>query len=100
MSSRYLNTIIDLGYISNKLHYGPFASYWWFPKKDSNTKSIKYYPIRLNLKTKYSFKDITFEFFIDIESNNQPKYICSAGDFIFTSSEMSTAVNETYFKYL
>jgi hypothetical protein len=100
MSSKYITTIIDLGYINNKLHYGPFASYWWFLKTDSNTELSKYYPIRLNLKTKYSFKDITFEFFIDIDSNNQPKYICSAENFISTSSEMSTAVNETYFKYL
>jgi hypothetical protein len=100
MSSRYLTTIIDLGYINNKLHYGPFASYWWFLKTDPNTKLPKYYPIRLNLKTKYSFKDITFEFFIDIESNNQPKYICSTENFISTSSEMTTAVNETYSKYL
>ena len=100
MSSRYLTTIIDLGYINNKLHYGPFASYWWFSKKDPNTKSIKYYPIRLNLKTKYSFKNIIFEFFIDVESNNQPKYICNAENFTSTSSEMTTAINETYSKYL
>jgi hypothetical protein len=94
------SNIIEVGSIINDLHYGPFASFWWYEKSDSSTKTKKFYPIRLNLITQHTIKDTMMYCYIKKNNQNQPEFICSIKEFISSAKDMSSAVNETYQKYL
>ena len=54
------STLLNLGTIVNSIHYGPFASYWWYSKKDKITNINKLYPIRLHLKMHHIMKEAEF----------------------------------------
>ncbi|RIB05719.1 hypothetical protein C2G38_2218909 [Gigaspora rosea] len=67
--------LLALGTIDQKLHYGPFASNWWF---------------ELNQK----------EFIIRVVDNNwKPGYVCELDTEAIVYLTSSAAINETYKKY-
>ena len=90
------STLLDHGGIVSSIHYGPFASYWWYSKKDRVTKTQKLYPIRLHLKMHHIKKDVEFYTSITKGKNNKPEYCCFAGEINEISESMSTAVTNAY----
>src|SRR5215203_4081786 len=92
------STLLDLGTIVNNLHYGPFASYWWYNKKTTRTQKL--YPIRLHLKMHHVKNDIEFYTSITKGKNNKPEYCCFVGDVNEISENMTTAVTNIYQKCL
>ena len=72
MSNSTNSILLDVGAIVSDLHYGSFASYWWYSKKIRLTNTTKLYPIRLYLKIHHIKKDT--EFFTYITKNNKPEY--------------------------
>src|SRR5689334_12178248 len=100
MSNSTNSTLLDIGAIVGDLHYGPFASYWWYSKKDKFTNTVKLYPIRLYLKIHHIKKDTEFFTYITRGKNNKPEYCCYVEDINETSENMSTAVNNIYQKCL
>jgi len=94
------STFLDVGAIVSNLHYGPFASYWWYSKKDRLTNTTKLYPVRLYLKIHHIKKDAEFFTYIAKGKNNKPEYCCYVEDINETSENMSTVVNSVYQKCL
>lgn len=96
MSKSTKSTLLDIGFITNNIHYGPFASYWWYSKKDPSTKIIKLYPIRLNLKMHHIKNKAEFFTTIVKGENNRPEYHCFIEDISENSENMTTAVTNVY----
>ena len=92
-------TIIEIGYIYENLHYGPFASFWWYEKLDPTTKTKKLFPLRIKLNTQHTVKGARLICFIDINEKNQPEFICSIEQFISSANNMtesSSALSTNY----
>jgi len=100
MSNSTNSILLDVGAIVSDLHYGSFASYWWYSKKDKLTDTIKLYPIRLYLKMHHIKKGAEFFTYITKGKNNKPEYCCYVEDINETSENMSTVVNNVYQKCL
>src|SRR5215213_1026114 len=94
------STLLDSGAIVTTIHYGPFASYWWYSKKDKLTNIIKLYPIRLHLKMHHIKKDAEFFTFIKQGKNNKSEYCCYVEEINETSESMTKVVTNVYQKCL
>jgi hypothetical protein len=96
MSKTNKSNLLELGTIASNPHYGPFASYWWYSKKDST----KLYPIRLHLKMHHIKNKIEFYTFIAKGKNNKPEYSCFVDDINEISDNMTAVVTRVYQKCL
>ncbi|CAG8647105.1 8125_t:CDS:1, partial [Diversispora eburnea] len=56
----YNTTVIDIGKIDSKIHYGPFSQYWWISTGNNENNTNPLIPIRIDIKiltklNKYDF---------------------------------------------
>jgi hypothetical protein len=94
------STFIEIGHISRDFHYGPLASFWWHEKIDYTNNTKRLIPIRIKLNVQTYFNTAKINCFVDINDDNQPKFICSINQFMISAKDMTTAVNTTYQQYL
>ncbi|RHZ61418.1 hypothetical protein Glove_347g13 [Diversispora epigaea] len=47
----YNTTVIDIGKIDSKIHYGPFSQYWWVSIENNENNINLLIPIRISMKT-------------------------------------------------
>ena len=95
-----ISIIIDVGYIDDNLHYGPYASYWWQEKMDPITKAKILFPIRIKLNTQHIMNEVRMNCFVDIDEKNRPVFVSSIGQFIESAGDMTSSVNSVYNKIL
>ena len=72
-------TLLDIGFLTEELHYGPYARYWWQPSINNKND---FFPIRIGQRTKVHLKG--HDFYITIVHGSKdnpllPGYICEAG---------------------
>src|ERR1700733_6388913 len=94
-------TLLTPGTISENLHYGPYARYWWSSRSTNNDIENVFFPIRLGQKTRVFRNNREFIVLVVLgnpEHSMQPGYFCSSGSFSGQIESSPTKAISTLYK--